>query len=101
MPGIGVNGVGKPQSTARNTVSWLTRGEAATITAVVLSCRLRQTGEEAVNNVGASPSVLECVVERGGTLEPPLDARAVVPKFARHLPEQCDPKKCETSGPQR
>ena len=55
--------------------------EAAKPTAVVFRCRLRQTGQEIRISVGAALAVLEYVVRRGEKLEPPLNARAVVPHF--------------------
>ena len=55
-------------------------GEAARPTAVVFRGSLwKTTGQEIGISVGAALAVLECVVERGEKLEPPLDARVVVP----------------------
>ena len=45
----------------------------------------KTTGQEIGISVGAALAVLECVVERGEKLEPPLDARVVVPHFADAL----------------
>lgn len=50
--------------------------------AVVLCHRLWQTAGEISITVGATCSVLECVIERGEILEPPLDSCDAVPNFS-------------------
>ena len=43
---------------------------------------LWQTGQEVGVGVRAPFAVLECLVERGAELDPPLDSCVVVPRFA-------------------
>ena len=60
----------------------LNGGEACRPTAVMLRGRLWQEGQEVGVAVRAGFAVLECVVERGEELEPPLDSCIMVPHFA-------------------
>ena len=48
----------------------------------MLRGRLWQAGQEVNVAVRASFAVLECVVERGEELQPPLDSGIMVPHFA-------------------
>ena len=68
----------KPAGSNEEDTAVLDGGDTTRPTAVVGGCRLRQTGQKNSNCVGTALLVLECVDERGGKLEPPLDARVVV-----------------------
>lgn len=56
--------------------------EAARLTVFVFRGRLWQTERTTGLSVGAALAVPQCVVEHGEELEPPLDARIVVPRFS-------------------
>ena len=60
----------------------LNGGEARRPTVVMFRSRLWQAGQEVCVSVRASFAVLDCVVERGEELEPPLDLCITVPHFA-------------------
>ena len=57
-------------------------GEACRPTAVMSRSRLWQTGQEVCVAVRAAFAILECVVERGEELEPPLDSFIMFRHFA-------------------
>ena len=58
------------------------RGGAASSSAFVFRDSLWHTGQEIGISVAAALAVLEGVVERGETLEPPLASRIVISHFA-------------------